>query len=167
MAIAGSSFAVILLSTAASFLIELNAFKARLLDEYRITTQMLANNLQAAVLLEDERDSSEIVRVARERSQTESAIVYLEDGRALASFFRDAPVSEEVPPVETETKISYSGILISEPILVEGREIVRVVLRANGDELKAFIIFRSLISLGLLMAALALAMLLATKHWAR
>ncbi len=164
LAITGSSFLILSLSIAASFLIELNAYREQLLNEYRTITRILASNVEAAVAFQDERDTREALNVLGEKPNIEWGGVFLDDGTLLAQYSR----SSQVAPIHmlalgSGSRFQGGYIFAIESVVVDEREIGKVAMVANNREVTDFLVVRGLISGALIAVAVALAAYLATR----
>lgn len=162
--IAGVAGFVTLVSMLLSFLIEVNLFRSRLLEEYQATARMTAGNLNAAILFDDQRDARDVLNVLSEQRFIESAGVYLPDGTLFTSYLNDAlENTPRPPPFQTETGIRDGKILVNQVIEKNGSPIAYLALQANQGELNAFKFARSSIFVSLMLLSIVTAIALARK----
>ncbi len=162
--IAGSSLLMASLAMFASFFIELNFFRNRLLEEYTGTARMLSTNLEAAVAFEDERDASDLLGALRKREFVSTAAVYLRDGTMLASYRHpDLDARTKAPEFSTENELGQDFLTISEPISIADKPIGRLVLRANLGETASFLTTRAWMLLAVLGPCFLLSVYLAAR----
>lgn len=164
LSIVGSSFAVLLLAVLASFFIELNHFKRQLLNEYASIAKILSSNLEAAVVFEDKKDSLDVLSALAQRGHIEIGVVYLEDGSVLAEY-RGAHNGRgfELPAFDEESGIKDGRIVVGETVTVEDQVEGRVVLLANLDEVKNYLLTRGVMTLVFIAVTLFIAIILGRK----
>lgn len=166
--ISGVSFIVVGFFMASSFAIELNVFKKRLLDGYCSTTQILANNLEAALAFGDEEDSRELVGNVSRLEAVNFVAVYFSDGRLLALYrSKDLTADDPIPDLSLTTGIVGSYLYVKEPVFSSGEISGYVILKADMREANAFFLSRIWRSVVLLIFSLfigvALAVLLSKR----
>lgn len=162
--IAGVSLIAVSLSMLASFFIELDFFRSRLLEEYRGSARMISTNVEAAVEFEEAYDATDILSALEERENVVAAAIYLQDGRMLASYQRHAG-PDATPPPELDAATGFKGehLTVNEPVVNAGAEIGRVVLLANLAEVRSFLSSRAWSFFALLAASCLFATLLAAR----
>ncbi|MEM9161400.1 MAG: CHASE sensor domain-containing protein [Verrucomicrobiota bacterium] len=164
IAIVAVSSAAVSLSVLIVFLIEFQAFKNRVLEDYETTTRMLAQNLEAALAFEDRQDSTEVLEALSERKFVEAGAVYLTDGRVLATYSRESdPASEDLPAFESVTGMASGRILVNESVILDGKPLGVVVVRADTDEVYRFLWVRGAVALVLIGAISFVAVFLAGR----
>lgn len=162
--IAGVAGLVTVISMLLSFVLELNLFKERLMEEYEATTRMTAGNLEAAILFFDQRDASDVLSVLSVQEYIESASIYLPDGTLFTSYANKAiEPAPTLPPFDSETSIDNGKIFVKEPIYNNGSPVAYLVLKADLGELNAFKFVRSSIFVSLMFLSIVTAIALAKR----
>ncbi|MCH6255339.1 response regulator [Puniceicoccaceae bacterium K14] len=163
--ISGVSIVVVFISMAASFAIEFYFFRNRLVDEYTATARMVGSNLEAAIIFNDARDSREVLGKLDRYVNVESAGLYVEDSRLLATYIKEgAQLDRAVLEPDVDTLINYNRIVVNEAIYDEtGTPMGRIVLEANLGEVWAYLSARIGIFAILLLFVFAFTLLLAWR----
>lgn len=162
--IAAVSLLVVTLSMVASFVIELNYFRQRLLAEHQTTARIISANIEAAVDFKDEHDASQILGTLIHRKSVMSAAVYLKNGDMLSSYHKQGlQLPIDPPPIITETALLENSIVVNHSIHHDGQQIGQVTLLANLDQVESFILTRSFAIAALFIISTALAIYLASR----
>ncbi len=122
---------------------------------------IIADNSTAAVSFGDAPGASSILQSLRAEKQIDGAVIFDTDGRNLASYTRSEGISG-LPSAVGPTGIAFGKDYLEDtrPIMLDGRRIGTVYVRADLSELRSRVRHYTLILLAVMAAATATALLL-------
>lgn len=139
---------------------EIVAFRERLVRHMAAQAEIVGYNSAAAVVFKDQAAAAKTLAALRAETQVVAAGIYLPDGQVFATYVRDhASVVTElgVPTTGDGHRFVKSHLIVHRNILVDGEEIGSVRLLSDLHELAASVKRYLIIALGVLIAAIAVA----------
>jgi len=106
------------------------------IDELVIQASLVGANASAALAFEDERGAEEIVSTVTRSPAVVEAALYRQNGKRLAAFLRSREEARlgSMAPANATTLVG-SHVIVAQPVMVEGRVVGSIVLRAILDGL--------------------------------
>src|SRR6478609_5820019 len=119
---------------------------------------IIADNSTAAVSFGDAPGAAGILQSLRAEKQVDAAVIFDADGHSLASYTRSEGVTG-LPAMAGATGINFGKDFLEDtrPIMLDGRRIGTVYVRADLSELRARVRHYTLILLAVMAAATATA----------
>jgi PAS domain S-box-containing protein len=138
-------------------------FRRYLERDLSALAKILADNTTAALEFDDPKSAAETLGALRARPHVIGACVYRSDGEILASYMRAG--SAALPPFERANGIRFAGegVTVSQPIVLSGREIGKLILFYDLREISERITLYGLTVSGVLLASALLAFLISSR----
>lgn len=125
--------------------------------------RVIADNSTAAVAFKDSEGARQTLNALQAESQIESAAVYGDDGRILASYSaREGSTAPVTPPSDLGLRYSEGRVVAVEPVIEGSRRLGTLYLSATMDEVVNRMKTYAWVALGVLLACILLAGLLAS-----
>lgn len=159
-----TTFVALLASASALLVYEVLAARTSWLQDLRTQALLVAQSSVSALAFDDARVATENLALLQLRPQIEAAAIYNFDGRRFAQYV--APGQEALPARLTGSRDGhdFSGgkLMMRQPVVQNGETIGITVLRAQYEILPRLIGYGAIL-LGVMLASLGLAGLIATR----
>lgn len=113
--------------------------KASMAQDISVLAMLIAERSNAAILFDDPNLARENLASLRVKKSVTSACIYLENGVRFAEYNATGVPAEPFPPLEQEHGFRFEPgkLLVFEPMLLEGKKVGTVCIRAGLSELDA------------------------------
>jgi PAS domain S-box-containing protein len=138
-------------------------FRGYLRRDLSALARIIADNTTASLSFDDPKTASETLATLRARPHVIDACVYRPDGTVFATYSR--PDSTGCPPMSRESGIRFTpeGVIVSQPIVLSGRQIGTLMLRYDLGEIWERVRLYGSTVFGVLLASSILAFLLSSR----
>jgi len=117
---------------------EVVIFQHRVLDELKVSAEMIANNCTAAIVFQDQETAGEILAALRIEDQIVSAGIFTADDRLFALYTRNGAVFNPATRIKTEQhRFDEKYLYLSHPIVLHDEEIGSIYIQYEMTEMKA------------------------------
>src|ERR1051326_3288638 len=161
-----TSGAALILACCGFALYETISMRQRKLDEMMLVGDLIAANSAPGLSFNDPQASEETLAALKTSPHVIVARVYDKNGKAFATYVRSGASSTSAPPTLITSDLSgfqRNSLQIVRGIYVGGQRIGTVYLARDVNELNSRLLRYGVISVGVLLIALAFAFLLASR----
>ncbi len=161
--IMATTSAALLLAAFGIVLTDSILFRGYLRRDLSALARIIADNTTAALAFDDPKSAAETLGALRARPHVIDACLYRKDGTVLARYSRQG--GDSCPPIERDTGLRFEaqGIVVSQPVVLSGRQIGILMLLYDTSEIAERIRLYGTTVLGVLLASSLLALLLSSK----
>jgi diguanylate cyclase (GGDEF)-like protein len=151
-----SALCVVLATT---LMYEYFSFRQRLADEILAEALIAGNNSTAALEFRDGRAAAEILNALQVSADIDHAILFMANGAPLASYSRLRSKYPAVTslPGDRGASFSASGLTVTQDIVVEGRTVGHIYVKANARRLQTSLLTFTATMMASLLIALFIA----------
>ncbi len=113
--------------------------KESMVQDLSALALLIADRSNAAILFDDHSLALENLASLRVKPSVSSASIYLENGTLFAEYYAVGASGEPFPPSEKERLFRFEAgkLVVFEPMMLEGKRVGTVCIRANLSELDA------------------------------
>ncbi|HVW83061.1 MAG TPA: ATP-binding protein [Bryobacteraceae bacterium] len=156
--------AALLLAGAGIIISDSILFRSSLERDLTALAQITADNSTAALAFEDPRAASEVLHALRARPHLVVACIYRNNGTVLARYVRPGS-GEQCPASNTrdEIRFSHDELMLSRPVLLEGRRVGALTLRYDLGEIGERVRLYGMTVFLVLLASSLIAFLLSSR----
>ncbi len=137
-------------------------------NELGVVSDILANNITAAVAFGDQLAAEKIIDGVEAKPSIVAAMVFTSEGEQFASYVRDGfeghvSIGEETKKGVVGGQVMFGYLLHSSPIEVGGRKLGTLTIQADFSELNEFFYYSGQILMGIALFSCIAAVLLSSK----
>ena len=156
--------AALLVACAAVLAYDQVASRDEMRNNLEVTADIIGHNSTAALAFRDQKAAEELLSGLKAKRHVANAFLYAEDGRAFASYHRDAQSATAAPPLRPEgSSFGNDQLTLYKSILLGGQRVGTIYLESDTQELRDRLIQFGGIVLAILLSTLLFATGLSSK----
>ncbi|HEY6167172.1 MAG TPA: PAS domain S-box protein [Verrucomicrobiae bacterium] len=155
----------LLLACAALVAAEIMSFRQSMKRDLTVLADVLANNCTAALSFNDPASATDTLAALKAQQHIVVAGLYLGDGMLFAQYVREGDKSQ-LPEVSGELgkpRFEREGLVLSRPVMLNGKHLGTIYLRSDLDEMYARLGLYAAVLVAVLLGSLLLALALSAR----
>src|ERR1051325_1299084 len=155
----------LLLACAALVAAEIMSFRQSMKRDLTVLADVLANNCTAALSFNDPASATDTLAALKAQQHIVVAGLYLGDGMLFAQYVREGDKSQ-LPEVSGELgkpRFEREGLVLSRPVMLNGKHLGTIYLRSDLDEMYARLGLYAAVLVAVLRGSLLLALALSAR----